>query len=64
MDSEIGPGIPQLGMPTELDLIEMEICERCDGDGLAHGSDRPFEWHGPGTYPGPCPVCKGSGKSA
>jgi DnaJ-class molecular chaperone len=37
-------------------------CERCSGDGLAHGADRPFEWHGPGTYPGPCPVCGGSGK--
>ncbi len=30
-------------------------CGRCDGDGRAHGADRPFE--GP---PGPCPVCKGS----
>lgn len=38
-----------------------DTCERCDGDGLAHGSDRPFEWHGPGTYPGPCPACKGTG---
>jgi len=38
-------------------------CQRCDGDGKAHGSDRPFEWSGPGTYPGPCPVCKGSGLS-
>ena len=37
------------------------VCGRCDGDGKAHGSDRPFEWHGPGTYPGPCPVCNGSG---
>lgn len=37
-------------------------CDRCDGDGKAHGSDRPFEWRGPGTYPGPCPKCKGSGK--
>ena len=37
------------------------VCTRCEGDGKAHGSDRPFEWHGPGTYPGPCPVCKGSG---
>lgn len=36
-------------------------CERCDGDGKAHGSDRPFEWHGPDTYPGPCPVCNGTG---
>lgn len=39
-------------------------CDRCDGDGKAHGSDRPFEWSGPGTYPGPCPKCKGSGVSA
>lgn len=38
-----------------------EKCSRCDGDGQAHGADRPFEWTGPGTYPGPCPVCHGSG---
>ncbi len=38
-----------------------EVCPRCDGDGKAHGSDRPFEYNGPGTYPGPCPVCKGTG---
>lgn len=37
-------------------------CERCEGDGKAHGADRPFEWSGPGTYPGPCPVCHGTGK--
>lgn len=36
-------------------------CGRCDGDGKAHGSDRPFEWTGPGTYPGNCPVCHGTG---
>jgi len=36
-------------------------CERCDGDGKAHGSDRPFEYSGPDSYPGKCPVCKGSG---
>ena len=36
-------------------------CDRCDGDGRAHGSDRPFEWTGPGTYPGPCPKCRGLG---
>ncbi len=35
-----------------------EYCRRCDGDGKAHGSDRPFESSGPGTWPGPCPVCK------
>jgi hypothetical protein len=39
-----------------------ETCGRCDGDGEAHGSDRPFEWSGPGSYPGPCPVCHGTGK--
>lgn len=36
-------------------------CPRCDGDGKAHGADRPFEWSGPGSYPGPCPACLGSG---
>lgn len=35
-------------------------CPRCDGDGEAHGSDRPFESSGTGDYPGPCPVCRGS----
>lgn len=35
-------------------------CVRCDGDGKAHGSDRPFEWSGPGTYPGDCPLCNGT----
>jgi len=40
---------------------ERNVCYRCGGDGKAHGSDRPFEWHGDGTYPGPCPVCNGSG---
>ena len=37
----------------------LPICGRCDGDGKAHGADRPFNWSGPGTYPGPCPACKG-----
>ena len=32
-------------------------CPRCDGAGEAIGSDRPFEWRGPGSWPGPCPVC-------
>lgn len=36
-------------------------CERCDGTGEAIGADRPFEWSGPGTYPGPCPECGGTG---
>jgi hypothetical protein len=35
-------------------------CRRCDGDGEAHGSERPFAWEGPGSYPGPCPVCHGA----
>jgi len=37
------------------------VCDRCDGDGSAHGSDRPFEYSGPDSYPGKCPVCKGTG---
>ncbi len=36
-------------------------CERCDGDGKAHGSDRPFEGDGPGGWPSPCPTCHGHG---
>jgi hypothetical protein len=40
------------------------VCERCEGDGWAHGADRPFEWSGPGTYPGPCPACNGTGHKA
>ena len=56
------PGVPQMGTPVQVDVLDAEFCERCDGDGKAHGSDRPFEWHGPCAYPGPCPVCKGSGK--
>ncbi len=39
----------------------MKPCPRCDGDGLAHGSDRPFEWTPEVGYPGPCPVCGGEG---
>lgn len=39
-------------------------CGRCGGDGKAHGSDRPFEGDGSGSYPGPCPVCRGSGVEA
>lgn len=48
------------------DFIErlfQEPCGRCDGTGKAIGSDRPFEWSGPGTYPGACPVCNGSKRS-
>jgi hypothetical protein len=40
---------------------DKQKCHRCDGDGRAHGSDRPFQWTGPWTYPGACPVCNGSG---
>ncbi len=36
-------------------------CGRCEGDGKAHGADRPFEWSPDVTY-GKCVVCKGSGK--
>ena len=49
-------------MTEPTDAQAEKVCPRCEGDGKAHGSDRPFEWKGPGTYPGPCPVCKGSGK--
>lgn len=28
---------------------------------MAHGADRPFEWTPEVGYPGPCPVCKGTG---
>src|SRR5262245_23783447 len=37
--------------------VVFERCCRCDGAGEAQGADRPFEWSGPGTYPGPCLVC-------
>lgn len=40
---------------------ETVICDRCEGTGKAYGSDRPFEWKGPNTYPGPCPKCGGKG---
>jgi uncharacterized protein (TIGR02996 family) len=36
-------------------------CSRCDGDGQAHGADRPFEWSPEKGYPGFCPVCDGRG---
>lgn len=36
-------------------------CSRCDGDGKAHGSDRPFEWSADVDYM-KCVVCKGSGR--
>lgn len=48
---------------TILRVLAEYRCDRCDGDGKAHGSDRPFEWSGPGTYPGPCPKCGGTGRS-
>lgn len=39
-----------------------KVCHRCDGDGQAHGSDRPFEWSADTDY-GKCVVCKGTGLS-
>ena len=41
--------------------LQGPTCDRCEGTGKAYGADRPFESSGPGTYPGPCPVCRGSG---
>ncbi len=38
------------------------VCERCNGDGKAHGSDRPFEWSDDPLYM-KCPVCKGTGRT-
>ena len=40
--------------------VTLPKCQRCDGDGEAHGSDRPFEWTPEVGYPGKCPICKGS----
>lgn len=37
-----------------------EKCERCAGDGKAHGADRPFEWSTDVDY-GKCVVCSGRG---
>lgn len=42
-------------------LVPPKKCQRCEGDGKAHGADRPFEWTPEKGYPGPCPVCNGSG---
>jgi uncharacterized protein len=42
--------------------LAVSACGRCEGDGKAHGADRPFISSGQGDYPGACPVCKGSGK--
>lgn len=36
-------------------------CERCDGDGQAHGSDRPSQWSSDPNYM-KCPVCHGTGR--
>jgi hypothetical protein len=41
--------------------LGLPACNRCDGGRVAIGADRPFVWSGPGTYPGPCPVCRGAG---
>ena len=37
-----------------------ERCQRCDGDGKAHGADRPFEWSASPDYM-KCPWCHGIG---
>ncbi len=37
----------------------LPVCPGCDGDGKAHGADRPFEWTPEKGYPGPCPTCDG-----
>ncbi len=52
------PKTPDVAKVVVEGMVE---CDRCDGDGKAHGSDRPFEWSGPGTYPGDCPKCGGAG---
>lgn len=36
-------------------------CNRCAGDGLAHGADRAFEWSASVNY-GKCVTCQGIGK--
>jgi uncharacterized protein (TIGR02996 family) len=38
------------------------LCERCSGDGQAHGSDRPFEWSADVDY-GKCVICRGTGRT-
>lgn len=49
------------GEPARAEFIrvqcELAHCSRCGGDGTAHGTDRPFEWSGPASYPGVCPGC-------
>jgi hypothetical protein len=40
--------------------VSGQKCERCNGDGKAHGADRPFEWSADVDY-GKCVVCKGNG---
>lgn len=49
------------GFPHRVEVPRMgdcvEDCPRCGGDGISHGSDRPFE-----GAPGPCQVCKGNRK--
>lgn len=40
---------------------EDKQCPKCEGGKMAVGVDRPFEYSGPGTYPGPCPKCDGKG---
>jgi hypothetical protein len=63
--ADAGPTVARFGEAWDVVVPAAEggTCRRCDGDGKAHGSDRPFEWSGPGTYPGPCPKCNGTGRA-
>ena len=38
---------------------ERKVCQHCEGDGQAHGADRPFERRDAESMK--CPVCKGTG---
>lgn len=47
------------GERAEFIRVQVELakgCQRCGGDGLAHGADRPFEWNDRADY-GKCVVC-------
>ncbi len=51
------------GTHFRLQTFQKVRCNRCEGDGKAHGADRPFESDGKGSYPGPCPMCNGTGQT-
>lgn len=66
------PGVPELPPALQAALLRdiagnpwrsvpLPKCGRCNGDGKARGSDRPFEWTSEVGYPGPCPTCDGFG---